>query len=259
MKSVNFEFGDDKENQLEGKGIDWILDPFLQKKVTGQAGFDYEIVHTLPDIVIALLNEKYNYTDVTRILQSYDFYTLFLCMNVKINEPGIWALNWARFEFEINESSASVLSFAPNVDGVKATIEKNGSRELNLSLTGELGVPLIPGTKINQNIIYDKRNGWTVKFDTTVEEVKGFKMRTTNGKINLQWDIYNNKAIKIPGGNLGETSGAYANALIGVPKRSDTIVNVKIAGETLRTGIAIRSHGIIELGTRATFKIEPTL
>jgi len=39
---------------------------------------------------------------------------------------------------------------------------------------------------------------FSVKYDTTVEEVKGFKTRTTNGRINLQWDIYKNKAIQAP-------------------------------------------------------------
>jgi hypothetical protein len=41
MRSVKFDFGTQEESPREGKGLDWMLDPFLQKKVTGQAGFDY--------------------------------------------------------------------------------------------------------------------------------------------------------------------------------------------------------------------------
>lgn len=148
MRSLAFDFGTDKETKIGGKGIDWMLDRFLQKK--------------------ELLNEKYEYTDARRILQSYVFHTLFLNMNIKIIEPNIWSLSWARFEFEIDESNASVLSFAPNVDGVKTAIEKNGSRELNLSLTGVIDLPGSTGSKISSNISYDKKNGWTVKFDATV-------------------------------------------------------------------------------------------
>jgi hypothetical protein len=259
MKSLVFDFGTNMETKTEGKGIDWMLDHFVQKKVTGQAGFDYEIVRTRPDIVVELLNEKYEDVDAKRILQSYEFHTLFLNMSIKINEPNIWTLSWARFEFEIDESDASVLSFAPNVDGVKTTIEKNGSRELNLSLTGEIDLPIGIGSKITPDISYDKKNGWTVKFDATVEEVKGFKQRTTNGRVNLQWDIYKNKAIQVPESNLGVTSGAYATSLISTPKGSDSNMNVKVSGETLRRGTSVRSHGIIELASRAMFSIEPTL
>jgi hypothetical protein len=209
MRSKNFEFGAREEFSTEGKGIDWMLDTFLQRKVTGQAGFDYEIVKARPEMVVEVLNEKYNYDDVNRVLQSYRFYNLFLGMNIKMHDPDTWALSWARFEFEIDGPDVSVLSYAPNVEGIKATIERNGSRDLNLSLTGEIGISAMGGmgdSKISPGVTYDRKNGWTVKFDDTVEEVKGFKMRTVDGTINLQWDIYKNKAVKVPQGNIGETA-----------------------------------------------------
>jgi hypothetical protein len=53
-----------------------MLDPFLQRKVTGQAGFDYEIVQTPPEIVVETMVQKYQYDDVTRIQQLHNFYTL---------------------------------------------------------------------------------------------------------------------------------------------------------------------------------------
>jgi hypothetical protein len=239
-----------------------MLDPFLQKKVTGQAGIDYEIVQTRPDMVVEVLDEKYEYNDVAKILQSHAFHTLFLSMSVKMHDPDTWVLSWARFEFEIDGYNASVLSFAPNVDGVKTIIEKNGSREFNMGLSAELGLPVSPApvdVKISSDITYNKKNGWTVKFDATVEEVKGFKTRTANGAINLQWDIYKNNAIQVPQSNIGTTSGVYATALIGSPKGSDTIVNVKVSGETVRKGTSIRGRGVIELNSVCKFMLEPTL
>jgi hypothetical protein len=261
MKSVKFDFGSEQESSLEGKGIDWLLDPFLQKKVTGQAGFDYEIVRTRSDLVTEVLSKKYRYTDPARVFKLYDFYTLFLSMNVKMDKPATWDLRWARFEYEIYESNTSVLSFAPEVDGIKTTIEKNGSREFNMSLSAEIGPSLPDGSdpKINANVGYGNKKGWNVKYDARVEEVRGFKQRTTNGRVNLQWDIYKNKATEIPGSSIGETSGIYASALVSIPKGSRTTVNVKVSGETLRKGIAIRSHGIIELATRSTFNLQPTV
>src|SRR2546422_4312413 len=111
MRSIRFDFGSNEEAHAEGKGIDWMLDPFLQKKVTGQAGFDLEIMQTRPNVVAEVLNDRYEYKDVSRILQSYEFNTLFLNMNVRMNDPDSWALSWARFEFEIVGPNPSVLSF----------------------------------------------------------------------------------------------------------------------------------------------------
>src|SRR5215204_130846 len=262
MRFMKFDFGTKEESSTEGKGIDWMLDPFLQKKVTGQAGFDYEVVKARPDIVAEVLNEKYDYDDVSRVLQSHQFQNLFLGMNIKMNDPDTWALSWGRFEFEIGGSNVSVLSFAPNLEGIKTIIEKNGSRDLNLSLTGEIGMPVISGigdSKITPGVTYNKKNGWTVKFDDTVEEVKGFKIRTINGTINLQWDIYKNKAVTIPESNIGETAQVYATALISTPKDSKIAINVKVSGETSHIGASVRSRGIIELASRATFNVQPTL
>lgn len=261
MRSVSFAFGRQDESPTEGKGIDWLLDSFLERKVTGQAGFDYEIIQTPIDKVVEVISEKYDYNNIKRILQSYTFYTLFLDMNIKIEDPNRWVLNWARFEFDIDGQNISILSFAPNVEGIKTTIEKNESRELNMALSAELGLPaVIPvDVKISPEIAYNKKNGWTVKFDTTIEEVKGFKTRTTNGTINLQWDIYKNKAIETPQSNIGETSGVYATALISTSKNSETIVKVKVSGETSGIGNTLRSKGIIEIDSRAKFKLEPTM
>src|SRR5687768_947328 len=171
MKSVNFEFGNKGEELSieKEKGIDWMLDPFLQKKVRGQAGFDYEIVQTRTDIIAEVLNEKYGYDDITRLLQLYKFYTIFLHMNVKMYDPGSWSLSWARFEFELDGIDISVLSFAPNTEGIKTTIEKNGSRDLNLSLSGELNNPLSldpSDIKISSEISYNNKKGWKVNFDS---------------------------------------------------------------------------------------------
>jgi hypothetical protein len=263
MKSVRLDFGSEKETESEGKGLDWMLDPFLQRKTTGQAGFDYEIVRTRPDIIADILNDRQESVEITRILKSYDFHTLFLSMNVKMNDPDSWALSWARFEYEMVGENLGVLAFSPTLDGVKTTIERTGSRELNMSLSAELGPPAaatsLIDAKISPDISYDKKTGWTVRFDTTVEEVRGFKTRTTNGKINLQWDVYKNKALQVPESNIGVTSGVYATALISSPKDSKPIVNVKVSGETVRKGTSLRSRGMIELASRGMFNIQPTL
>jgi len=253
-----FEFGTNEAAHLEGKGVDWMLDPFLQKKVTGQAGFDYEIVQTLPEIVTEVLNEKYDHNQISRILQKYSFYTLFLAMNIKMNDPQGWALSWARFEYEMVGDNLAVLSFSPNLEGIKTTIERLGSRELNMSLSAELK-PISVDTIVSPGISYDKKRGWTVKFDTMIEEVRGFKTRTMDGKINLQWDIYKNKAIQVPDDNMGVTAGVYGTALISSPRHSEPSINVKVSGETVRKGQSIRSRGIIELTSGGMFSIQPTL
>ena len=259
MRSINFNFGNNIV-QSEGKGADWLFDRILQKTIAGQAGFDYEIIKTSPDIVAELLSTKYSYDKFEMVFKSYTFYTLFLSMSIKMSDPAKWILSWARFEFELN-GQVSVISFTPNVDGIKTTIEKNGSRELNLSLSAELGLPETNplDLKLSPEITYNKNRGWKVKYNTMVEEVKGFKTRTTTGKINLQWDIYNNKAIQIPESNIGKTSGIYATALISTPKNSEGSINVKVSGTALSKGLSIMNHGLIELASINTFNIEPTL
>jgi len=175
------------------------------------------------------------------------------------HEPSAWSLSWTRFEFELEGSDAAVLSYAPNVNGIKAEIEKNGSRKLNISLSSELGPSLALDAKLSPSVTYDRNNGWGIKYEKTIEEIKGFKTRAANGKILLQWDIYENKSMAIPESNLGITSGVYASALISIAKHSKATIGVKVSGETVPKGFAKWRHGAIELTSGAQFDVVPTL
>jgi hypothetical protein len=271
LKSIRYQFGTNDPEQ--GKGPGRLFDGLLHKKIVGEAGVDYDIKKTPLSLMVESLARKYEQEQVEDILKKFEFLTMFLGMSVKINNPGEWILKWARFGFEFAGDGIAILSSAPDFEGVKTTIERNGSRDVNLSLAAEFGpsmtqkttdlnksdeLTVVPGVKISPGITYDRKDGWIVKYEKKIDEVKGFKSRLRNGNLKVTWDIYRNPAIEIPCNNIGDTAVAYGSALIVKPRSSDAMVIADVSGEAVSLSTRLRREGLIELASIAQFSLEPT-
>jgi hypothetical protein len=260
-------FGSDYETELrsEHKGIGSFFDSFLNSRVKGEAGFYHHIVKTPTDEIIKQLNARGVDNEINRILEWYDFHTLFLSMSIKMNDPSRWILYWGRFIFDIHGKDISVVSFAPNLEGIRTEVQKNESREINFSLSSEIGsvasnmTNLTGGSTVSPRVLFDKNRGWTLKFETTIEELRGFVTKTKNGVISLQWDIYKNQSSQVPGTNLGATVVVYSTALIAKSRDSKATIKAQFLGEASPISTSIRRRGSIELTTITDFALEPSL
>ena len=237
-------------------------DSLLSPPVTGRAKLDYDVVNTPDQNVSKILDTMVTEDDRNKFMNSNEFYTLFLGMNVTMDDPATWKLKWARFIFDINGDNVGILLYSPNDQGIKAEIEKTGSREFNLSLSAEIGPPMSQGTKITPGVSYDKKNGWTVKYDNTIAEVKGFKSRGAGDKVNLEWDMYRDEAAEVPESSIGFTTSVYGTALVSNTNGAEkSNVGITIDGSTKRIQHARlrRNEGTIQKTFIDNFKVEPTI
>lgn len=248
--------------------------PFT-KPVVGKAGIDYEIVETPDDKVLSILNEKHSNDNAKKIIDSNNFYSLFITMSVMMKDPDDWKLKWARFEFDMGGPDVSVTSYAPDNKGIKTSIEKTGSRNFTLSLNGKVGVSvdgkestttkdttsertISVGPELSAEAKYDNTKGWKVTFDQNVSDLKGVSQKKTDGGQMLTWDMYKNEAIQAPGGNIGETTITYATCVVRVPKNSPPkMVTVSVSGDA--KGGLLRRNGKIEFASMPSFPIVPAI
>lgn len=234
--------------------------PLLSPPVGGRAGLDYQVVVPSIKKVVQDLEERLGRKTIQRLAILNKFRSCLLNLRVEMANPSEWALEWARFNFQLASRWASALSFAPATQGIAVLVKKSGSRAFLLSASGTIGADV--GPSVGGKLRYDSSRGWQVEYSAAVDEVKGSSQKNSRKEQEIVWDLYRDQAIGVPDAGLGSTVTVPVVALIRFPRnREDPVVTVTAEGRTRRIarGVLRRRYGIIETTSVGGFSLKPTL